>query len=122
MVQKLDYYHVLVTLRNLLFSNALFTGKLMALACSILGIDCIILSQDASLKLLIYFGALGFQAIAFYTVSCYKLVGDSKCIFCIQAALFDDGEQEGNQDDAMGEESYAVSHSGCSAWNQGWWI
>ena len=74
-IQTFNYYHVLVTLCNVLFSNVLFTGKLMALACSILGTYYVILSHDVSPMLLIFFGSLSFQAIAFYTVSCQKLFG-----------------------------------------------
>ena len=74
-IKKLDYYHVLITLCNVLFSNVLFTGKLMALACSILGTYYVILSQDASPILMLFFVALTIQAIAFYTVSCQKLFG-----------------------------------------------
>ena len=47
----------------------------MALACSILGTYYVILDHDASPVLIILFGSLSFQAIAFYTVSCQKLFG-----------------------------------------------
>ena len=65
----------MITLCNVLFSNILFTGKVMALSCSILGTYYIILEHDASLVLTLFFGSLSIQAIAFYTVSCQKLFG-----------------------------------------------
>ena len=74
-VEKINYYFVLISLCNVLFSNVLFTGKLMALACSVLGTFYILFSPDASWMLMLFFGALSFQAIAFYTVSCHKLFG-----------------------------------------------
>ena len=47
----------------------------MALACSVLGTFYILFSPDASLMLVLFFGALSIQAVAFYTVSCHKLFG-----------------------------------------------
>ena len=72
---KMKYYYVLITLCNVLFSNIIFTAKLMALACSMLGTYCVILRRDASPMLMLFFGGLSFQAIAFYTTSCHKLFG-----------------------------------------------
>ena len=73
-IQKLGYYHVLLTIFNLLVRNVLFTGKLMALTCSILGTYYVILTREASYMLIIFFGALSIQAIAFYMVIFQKLV------------------------------------------------
>ena len=74
-IKMINYYYVLISLCNVLFSDVLFTGKLMALACSILGTFYIIFSENSSLMLMLFFGALSVQAIAFYTVSCHKLFG-----------------------------------------------
>lgn len=72
---RIYHYFVIITLCNVLFSNVLFTGKLMALACSVLGTFYVLFSPDASPMLMLFFGALSIQAIAFYTVSCHKLFG-----------------------------------------------
>ena len=74
-IKRIHYHFVLNSLCNVLFSNVLFTGKLMALVCSILGTFFIIFSEDASLMLILFFGTLSIQAFAFYTVSCHKLFG-----------------------------------------------
>ena len=74
-VNKMTQFHVFISLCNVLFSSILFTGKVMALACSILGTYYVILRHDASWMLTLFFGSLSTQAIAFYTVSCQKLFG-----------------------------------------------
>ena len=69
-----DFYHTLVTLANVLFSRILFTGKVMALSCSIVGTYYVLShSQNQSHVFTLFFGALSLQAIAFYAVSCEQL-------------------------------------------------
>lgn len=74
-VKRFYYYFVLISLVNILLSNIIFTGKLMALTCSILGTFYIIFGQESSLMLMLFFGACSFQALIFYTVSCQKAFG-----------------------------------------------
>ena len=72
-IEKLGYYHTTITLCNVLFSNVSYTGKLMALTCSILGTYYLILTREASYMLIVFFVALSIQAIAFYMISFRKL-------------------------------------------------
>ena len=69
-----DFYYTWVTLFNVLFSRILFTGKVMALSCSILGTYYVLShSQNQSHIFTLFFGAASIQGIAFYTVSCKQL-------------------------------------------------
>ena len=73
-INLFDYFHMIVKLCNVLFSRVLFTGKLMALSCSIFGTYYVMTHiHSSSPILLIFFTALSIQAIGFYVVSCKKL-------------------------------------------------
>ena len=63
----------MITLCNALFINIVFTGKLMALACSILGTYYVLSSDNPSYVFVLFFGSLSLEAILFYTVSCQEL-------------------------------------------------
>ena len=65
-----ELFHRGVQDTKVLFRNILFTGKVMSLACSILGTYYVIMRHDASWVLTLFFGSLSIQAITFYTVSC----------------------------------------------------
>ena len=72
-IKKYNDFHVLISLCNALFRNILFTGKLMALACSILGTYYVLSSENASYIFLLFFGAFSLNAILFYTIACQHL-------------------------------------------------
>ena len=69
---KFNRFHEIVTLSNVLCSNVVYTAKVMALACSILGTYYVLSGHDASILFSLFFGALSIDALAFYTISCHK--------------------------------------------------
>ena len=66
--------YVFRTLWNVLFSNIIFTGKIIALECSIFGTYYAISSHSDSIILAIFLASLSIIAIAFYTISCQLLL------------------------------------------------
>ena len=72
-VKRLKYFRVLLTLCNRLFTPLFFNGKLMALTCSILGTFYVMKhAGSGSFILLLFFGSLSLEALAFYMVSIEK--------------------------------------------------
>ena len=72
-VRQFNVNQLIVTLSNTVCSNVVYTAKIMALTCSVLGTYYVLSSHDASLIFTIFFAALSFDALAFYTVSCHKV-------------------------------------------------
>ena len=72
-MRQLEYSHVLLTLWNRLFTPLIFPGKLMALTCSILGTFYVMKHiGSGSTLLLLFFGSLSLEALAFYVFSIQK--------------------------------------------------
>ena len=69
---KFNLYHVIVTLSNVLCSNVVYTAKVMALTCSILGTYYVLSGHDLSILFTLFFGALSIDALAIYAISCHK--------------------------------------------------
>ena len=68
------YYHMIVKLCNVVFSQVLFSGKLLALSCSIFGTYYVIKHFHASsVILIVFFGIMSIQFIGIYTISCKEL-------------------------------------------------
>lgn len=74
-IRGIHHNFVVISLCNILFSNIICTGKLMALTCSVLGTFYVIYTQEASVVLMLFFGALSLQALTFHIISCHKLFG-----------------------------------------------
>ena len=74
-IRRLYDSYVLTTLVNVLFSRILFTGKLMALTCSICGSYYAIrhIHTDGSRLLLSFFTCVSVDALAIYIISCRQL-------------------------------------------------
>ena len=71
--RRLGQFRVLLTLCNRLCPPIFFHGKLMALACSILGTFYVMKRMaSGSTILLLFFGSLYLEALAFYIISIEK--------------------------------------------------
>ena len=74
-IEKFKQNHVFITLLNVLFSNVAYTGKVMALTCSVLGTYYVLSVRDSTLIFTAFMGFLSVNALAFYTISCQMTYG-----------------------------------------------
>ena len=82
-IRKFKQNHAVLTLTNVLLRNVIYTGKVMALTCSVLGTYYVLSVHESSFIFTTFMGFLSFNALAFYIISCqmaYAVPDDMRAI------------------------------------------